>query len=299
MAIDRTFGAALNKALRGLEQAGAGFLAEDPAWPRTLDELAGWASGGRAGEHAPIPARSSGRSQAPTCSSWMAPASLCEAGPAARPTTRAGLLRALPAAVRLAPLAPPGAAPTRRGRRRPPAGHGHRAVVPLRDGAPRGAGTAHARGGHGTARRPARGGQAGLLQRPRHRHPDGPRGGGRAPPPRRRWGCIRATPWSTPAPPSSPPRRRTSTPPMRLPGLRTRGAAGATAGGARHRVGTGAHRAGHRVRLLRRAGRADRCEPRVGRRSWSTPTRRRCPPTSTPRRASTSSRSTPRACSRS
>ena len=30
MAIDRTFGAALNKALRGLEQAGAGLLAEDP-----------------------------------------------------------------------------------------------------------------------------------------------------------------------------------------------------------------------------------------------------------------------------
>ncbi len=38
MAIDRTFGAALNKALRGLEQAGAGPLAEDPAW---TDEL-GW-----------------------------------------------------------------------------------------------------------------------------------------------------------------------------------------------------------------------------------------------------------------
>ncbi len=42
MAIDRTFGAALNKALRGLEQAGAGFLAEDPGW---ADELAVLASG--------------------------------------------------------------------------------------------------------------------------------------------------------------------------------------------------------------------------------------------------------------
>ena len=41
MAIDRTFGAALNKALRGLEQAGAGLLVEDPAWSRTLDYLAG------------------------------------------------------------------------------------------------------------------------------------------------------------------------------------------------------------------------------------------------------------------
>ncbi|HET7678004.1 MAG TPA: carbamoyl-phosphate synthase large subunit, partial [Candidatus Limnocylindrales bacterium] len=41
MAIERTFGAALNKALRGLEQAGAGFLAEDPGWAPTLDHLAG------------------------------------------------------------------------------------------------------------------------------------------------------------------------------------------------------------------------------------------------------------------
>ena len=40
MAIDRTFGAALNKALRGLEQAGAGPLAEDPAWQGELDWLA-------------------------------------------------------------------------------------------------------------------------------------------------------------------------------------------------------------------------------------------------------------------
>ena len=40
MAIDRTFGAALNKALRGLEQAGAGPLAEDSAWTSTLAYLA-------------------------------------------------------------------------------------------------------------------------------------------------------------------------------------------------------------------------------------------------------------------
>jgi len=40
MAIDRTFGAALNKALRGLEQAGAGPLAEDPSWTPTFDYLA-------------------------------------------------------------------------------------------------------------------------------------------------------------------------------------------------------------------------------------------------------------------
>ncbi len=41
MAIDRTFGAALNKALRGLEQSGAGFLAEDPLWAAESDELVG------------------------------------------------------------------------------------------------------------------------------------------------------------------------------------------------------------------------------------------------------------------
>ncbi len=45
MAIDRTFGAALNKALRGLEQAGAGPRAEDPGWQPTLDYLAGALAG--------------------------------------------------------------------------------------------------------------------------------------------------------------------------------------------------------------------------------------------------------------
>ena len=39
MAIDRTFGSALNKALRGLEQAGVGPLAEDAAWRAALDYL--------------------------------------------------------------------------------------------------------------------------------------------------------------------------------------------------------------------------------------------------------------------
>ena len=39
MAIDRTFGAALNKALRGLEQSGIGPLAENPEWGPTLAYL--------------------------------------------------------------------------------------------------------------------------------------------------------------------------------------------------------------------------------------------------------------------
>src|SRR5688572_23986893 len=40
MAIERNFGAALNKALRGLEQTGAGWLSEHPEWTADLDALA-------------------------------------------------------------------------------------------------------------------------------------------------------------------------------------------------------------------------------------------------------------------
>ncbi|MEO8462898.1 MAG: carbamoyl-phosphate synthase large subunit [Chloroflexota bacterium] len=55
MAIDRTFGSALNKALRGLEQAGAGPLAEDPAWANTVSYLAAvLAPNPEADEGAPI-----------------------------------------------------------------------------------------------------------------------------------------------------------------------------------------------------------------------------------------------------
>src|SRR3990172_4177731 len=39
MAIERNFGAALNKALRGLEQGGAGWLAEHPDWTSDLAQL--------------------------------------------------------------------------------------------------------------------------------------------------------------------------------------------------------------------------------------------------------------------
>src|SRR3954454_19636563 len=50
MAIDRTFGAALNKALRGLEQAGAGPLGEDAGWAPTFDYLSAVYAGGGAGD---------------------------------------------------------------------------------------------------------------------------------------------------------------------------------------------------------------------------------------------------------
>ena len=41
MAIERNFGAALNKALRGMEQTGAGWLSEHPEWAPNLELLAG------------------------------------------------------------------------------------------------------------------------------------------------------------------------------------------------------------------------------------------------------------------
>ncbi|HKZ90760.1 MAG TPA: carbamoyl-phosphate synthase large subunit, partial [Candidatus Limnocylindrales bacterium] len=93
MAIDRTFGAALNKALRGLEQVGAGVLAEDPAWQRTLAVLAGWAAGGRAGEHAPIPDAATASEAVPGELLMDAAGLLCDLGPGAIPASRATLLR--------------------------------------------------------------------------------------------------------------------------------------------------------------------------------------------------------------
>jgi carbamoyl-phosphate synthase large subunit len=54
MAIDRTFGSALNKALRGLEQAGVGPLAEDPSWRPTFDYLAAVCAGDPNLEDEPI-----------------------------------------------------------------------------------------------------------------------------------------------------------------------------------------------------------------------------------------------------
>jgi carbamoyl-phosphate synthase large subunit len=92
MAIDRTFGAALNKALRGLEQAGAGFLAEDPAWGPTLEVLAGWVSSGRQGEPAPIPLDP--ERPDPLGELCMdASGLLSDGGPGSFATSRAGLLQ--------------------------------------------------------------------------------------------------------------------------------------------------------------------------------------------------------------
>ncbi len=136
MAIERTFGSALNKALRGLEQAGAGFLAEDPAWWPTLDVLAGWAAGIRHGEHAPIPARTLSHEEA-FADVLMGPGRPRRAGWTRR---RAGFALdadgALPGTVRLAAVARAGAAAARCLRGRRAAGDGHRPLVPVGDGAP-------------------------------------------------------------------------------------------------------------------------------------------------------------------
>ena len=294
MAIDRTFGAALNKALRGLEQAGAGFLAEDPGWAPTLDVLAGWASGGRGGEHPPIPLDVE-RLTAPWRSSSPMPTA-SSARAAGRRRSRAGLLGRFlqPSDSRLWRLLAllrrgvaaadlqraTGVAPwflsemerlTDLARRLREAGArltpslcvaAKRASFSDRDiGTLSGLGEAEVPAG----RRPG----AGL--RPGYAMVDT---------------CAASSPRDAP----------TSTPPTPPPARSRRATARAPARGAGHRVRSRAHRAGHRVRLLRRCRRRARCGPMAWRPSWSTPTPRRSPPTSTPRRASTSSHSMPRAC---
>ena len=101
-----------------------------------------------------------------------------------------------------------------------------------------------------------------------------------------------STRWWTPAPPSS---RRS---PLLLQHLRA-GERGPAAGGAQsHRRGQRPHpdRPGHRVRLLQRPRRLGPTGGGVSKASWSTPTLRPYPPTSTPATASTSSPWTRRVC---
>ena len=217
MAIDRTFGAALNKALRGLEQAGVGPLAEDPAWRPTFDYLAG---GLRAATPTPT-SRSAGSTSRrrpanrPATPSARPPRSSC-AGSSRRPTPGCGGSSGCSAA----------ACPRRSSARRPAsppwflAEMGRNVALEAevaRDG----------RRAWPTPPTPSAAAllatrQAGRLRRPRAgrpgRHDAGraPGGAARARP------AARATRWSTRAPPSSPPRRRTSTRPTRPPARRRR-----------------------------------------------------------------------------
>ncbi len=257
MAIERTFGAALNKALRGLEQAGAGFLAEDPAWgrhARRARRLGRRRSRWRARAHPGTDAepRSDLRRRAHGRGRARGGRRRAEAVPASRPDAA----DALPAAIGLPPVASARAAAPRRAGSRAAARHGHGAVVPLRDGAPRRHRASPAGRGRSPRRRDAGAGQARLLQRPRHR-------------------CAqrdRSARDHRPATGHGPAsglchgghlrgrvRRRDA---VLLRHLRCRrlgagGAPGQATGRAGHRLRPRAHRTGHRVRLLRGPGRPD------------------------------------------
>ncbi len=217
--------------------------------------------------------------------------------------SRAGLAgdaaAALPAALRLAPLAAPGAAAPGVA-----AGELQRVtgIAPwflsemerLADARAR-----HARGGAGPVGRPARDGQAGLLQRSRHRHPGGLSRRTTCAARRHAMGlrpgfamvdtCAAEFAAETPYFYAT----------YAAAGSRARGPAGRRvrrrSSSARARCASARASSSTTARCRRRR----RCGRMAGRRSWSTPTPRPSRPTSTPRRASTSSRSTPRASSRS
>ena len=217
MAIDRTFGSALNKALRGLEQAGVGPLAEDDAWTpdvrlprgrlrrrprrRRADPLG---RRGRPGVRIDPPRPAHRRADRPA--------------PVPRPVRQPAVAAARPA--------PAGRARGRRPR-------GDRAS--RRGSSPRWAATSPSRP---RSRRPgariadADGRRGGRRSSPRSSGPgfgdrelaglagttaDEIRAARLDPRP-----AARATRWSTRAPPSSPPRRRTSTRPTPRPARRRR-----------------------------------------------------------------------------
>ena len=265
MAIDRTFGAALNKALRGLEQAGAGPLAEDPAGQPTFDYLAAVYAGGDA-DDATRPARTTRRSAGSTSAARpaRAPASRsarrrrsCSSGSSRRPTRGCG------GCSRCCAAACPGADPR---------GDRDRALVPRRDGPqrrPRGATCATPAPRSWTPTTPtaptllATAKRAGFGDRDIATLAGVPEAAVRAAAARAR-PRARATRWSTRAPPSSRPRRRTSTRPTPPAGSPPEAPPVARPGRARHRQRPGPDRAGDRVRLLRRPGRRHRSAARAG-----------------------------------
>ena len=266
MAIDRTFGSALNKALRGLEQAGAGPLAEDPSWTPSFDYLAG-VYGGR-----PDGGRRRPRTTQPI--RWIdETGQACESTRHAQRTAAPIVLRRFlaPSDSRLWRLL----GLLRRGvpEADDPGGDRHRAVVPRRDGPERRAGA----GGPGDPRPPRR--PRRTPRPPRCSRPSSGRASATAS--SRRWPGSR--------------RRRSATRAMALglrpgyamvdtcaaefaaetpyfyatyaaAGLGARGAAGPAARRPRHRQRPGPDRAGDRVRLLRGPGRRHAPPGAAGRR---------------------------------
>ncbi len=217
MAIDRTFGSALNKALRGLEQAGVGPLAEDPAWradarlpgrrstPATPTTTSRSAGSTRPGRPANRPATPSGRPRRSCCAaSSSRPTAGCGGSSGccggACPRRSIGEATGI-AAWFLAELGRNVALeargrgdrargwPTRRRRRRP-------SCWPPPSG-PASATASWPTWPASTAGRDPRGAAGARARAP-------------------------ATRWSTRAPPSSPPRRRTSTRPTPPPARRPR-----------------------------------------------------------------------------
>ena len=90
MAIDRTFGSALNKALRGLEQAGVGPLAEDDAWRPTIGYLAGVYAGDPDADEPIAWIDESGQACESTRHAQRAPPRSSCAGSSSRPTAGCG-----------------------------------------------------------------------------------------------------------------------------------------------------------------------------------------------------------------
>ena len=169
MAIDRTFGSALNKALRGLEQAGVGPLAEDPG----LGAHPGLPGGGPGGPGRTRRGRRD-RGGRPADPLGRRERAGLRVDPSRRADRRADRPAPVPRSLRHASVARPGAPPAggRRGHR--PRGDRDQPLVPgrvragRRPRARRGdAGSAAGRRRRSRGRDPAGDGQAGRLRRPR------------------------------------------------------------------------------------------------------------------------------------
>ena len=180
MAIDRTFGAALNKALRGLEQSGIGPLAENPEWGPTLAYLtAVYSRSTDSDADAVGPADGAGEGSDLAPIRWVdADGPGLRVDPACRAQRRADRPAPVPGAVRHPPVAGPGPAPAGRAGGHDRGSDRDRILVPGRVRPGRGTRTDRL-GGRAPTRRSGRWrvdaraghGQAGRLRRSRAGEP--------------------------------------------------------------------------------------------------------------------------------